>query len=314
MLVGAAAAVAALAAALIAERTGGKGDRADAHVAVPGPHGLAALGSGVAAALFDAGAVVRVGTNGRILYRVPVGPHPTNPVVQGAALWVPVVGAHRLVEIRASSGTVERRLHGTYAAAVAGPHGSLLLSTWPDAPAEPDLWRGHSVTRLETSTGRVAWRRSFQGIVLPLAYAAGRVWVPDFAGSTIRILRAADGSTISEVRLPGRPVAVAVGGSCAWIALADGPLLQLEPTTLRIRGRTPLHGDNVDYMVARDNGVWLTRYSSPTAAVVEHVSCASGLVDGSRSVAGASQGLAVDSNHLWLADYGKGRILRLAKP
>ncbi len=312
-LAAAALAIAVTAVLVLVTHTGRKQHPAVERVAVPGPHGLAGLGSEVAAALFDAGAVVRVGENGRIVYRVSVGSHPTNPVVAGNSLWVPVVGDHRLVELNARSGKVERRLTGTYAAAAAGPAGSLVLPTWRSAPAHPKLWRGDAVTRLDTVTGRTIWRRSFGGIVLTVASRDGQVWVPDFAGNRLAVVSAADGATRSEVRLPGRPVAVAVGESCAWVAIAKGSLLRMNPRTRKIEGRTPLHGDNVDYMVAGHRGVWLTRYASPSAAVLEHVSCKSGLVDMQRQVGGASQGLAVGDTHLWVADYGRGEILRLDK-
>ena len=292
----------------------GKSSAGLLRVKVPGPPGLAPLGSGVAAALFNAGSVARIEGDGHVAYRVPVGTHPTNPAIEGAHLWVPVPGDQRLVELDASSGKVVRRLPGMYAAAVAGPPGALFLPTWSSPPKRASLWRGNAVTRLDTATGKTVWRKSFPGIVLTIAYYGGRVWVPNFAGNEIAVLDAKSGATVTTLKVPGRPVAVAAGRGCAWAAMAAGPLLRLDPVNGRIEGKTQVGGGSVDYMVAVQGGVWLAPYSTATTAAVERVSCQTGRVDVHLGAEGASQGLAVSGDRIWAADYGQNQVLRLKVP
>jgi outer membrane protein assembly factor BamB len=290
---------------------GGSGERL--RVLVTGPHGLAPIHSDVVAALFTAGDIVRIDERGRVVYRVAVGKHPTNPTVEGENVWVPTVGDHRVVEIEAASGRVVRTVGGTYAAAIAGPPGAIFLPTWIKAPRQPTRWRGNAVTRLETRTGKVVWRRSFSGIVLTVAYRAGEVWVPNFAGDTVAILNARTGATVVVAKVPGRPVGVAVGDRCAWVALAGGGLLRLQPRTAHLEGTTAMDGNYIDYMIAADDGVWLSPYASQTVAHIEHVSCRTGRIDGRIDANGASQGLAVTGSHLWAADYERGEVVRLRK-
>jgi streptogramin lyase len=282
-------------------------------VRLKGPHGLAPIRSDVVAALFVAGDIVRIDESGRIVYRVGVGKHPTNPAVEGKNVWVPTVGDHRVVEIQAASGRVVRIVGGTYDAAIPGPPGAIFLPTWIKAPSEPTRWRGNAVTRLDTRSGKVVWRRSFSGIVLTVAYGAGEVWVPNFAGDAVTILNARTGATVVVAKVPGRPVAVAVGDRCGWVALAGDALLRLQPQTAHLEGTTAMDGDYIDYMIAADDGVWLSPYASPTAAHIEHVSCRTGRIDRRIDAHGASQGLAVTGSHIWAADYESGEVVRLRK-
>jgi hypothetical protein len=289
---------------------------ASASLTVPaaGPHGLAAVGSGVVAALYRSGELLRVDGRGRVAYKITVGAHPTNPVRAGGLVWVPVVGRHELLGIRADTGAVVHRVAGTYAGAVTGGRDALYLPTWTSAPSKPALWRGHTVTRLDARTGRRLWSRSLDGIVLDLAAVSGSVWVPNFAGPYLTILDGRTGATRRTVRLPGRAVSVAVGGRCGWLALAGGPVLRLNPRTARVIGATSLGGADVDYMEAGDDGVWLLRYTSPADSVLEHVSCATGRADRALATGGASQGLVVTDRYVWAADFGHDRLLRVVKP
>jgi streptogramin lyase len=179
--------------------------------------------------------------------------------------------------------------------------------------ASPDAG---SVVRVDRDT-KAATRFRIGEEPYDVAIGGGALWVPDHDGQRLLRLDLAS-HAVRETRDLGLPaISVGFGFRSAWLVVADGRLLQIDPQTLREKRSIPdvttaIEGSEPKLAFDRAH-VWI---SSPAESTVARIDPVHGTAE-SRSLIGAT-GISSGAGAVWVADnassiwrFGPGRSRRM---
>jgi peptide/nickel transport system substrate-binding protein len=208
--------------------------------------------------------LLRVGSAGQVIDRIPVGRGPVGVVAGAGEIWVANEFDNTVSEVNPRTGTVVATIGvGSGPAGLAYGYGSVWVANVTDAtvsridPGSGNVTAtiplggvpagvaagGGGVSVASSQTGRlllVSLRRdrvtrAFRVGVSPdgVTVGAGSVWVSDSAGTVGRLNPVTGG--VQQIRVGGSPAAVAYADGAVWAANGRGSVVRIDPQTHLIR-------------------------------------------------------------------------------
>jgi hypothetical protein len=117
-----------------------------------------------------------------------------------------------------------------------------------------DLWVGQERALLDVVAGRVVERTRLPGTPVALAVGTSGVWVATVEGQLVLVDR--DGAVTRTARTQGRPVDLELGEGSLWLLFPNGRLAKLDPST-GDSITTEFVGTNAVALALGEGSVWV---------------------------------------------------------
>jgi DNA-binding SARP family transcriptional activator/streptogramin lyase len=297
-IVGAVVLLAAGAAALAIALARGSGTASRAVPAVPNSVGL-----------FDPVA-------GRLVADIPIGGSPSsgesrpNLAVGLGSVWVCNVDDQTLLRIDPRTHAVTRTIGlGVRPAAVTVGHGAVWVVPRPATIVIKLDALGNIIQRLPLSNRRLVPHLPYRGRI-SVASGPDAIWVLHGLASVAKLDPRTGKVLHDTVGLGGVvPTSVLATGDAVWLTGTEqGLLLQLDPQTGKVAGRTPAVGEYWLDMAKGPGGIWVTDYSQDLVWRIDPVSKRP---TGSVAVDHAPSGVAAVGGSVWVVSFLGGTIQRI---
>ncbi len=240
---------------------------------------------------------------------IEVGPNTSFLAAGESALWVVEAGrdpaarrgrVHRIDPVTGQVTGPPIRV-GRYPTGVTVGAGSVWVANYVDA----------TLTEIDERTGRVKGAHRIGVGPLWIAYAAGKVWIPDRANGEVVTFDVARRRVDERPILIGRkPEALAAGGGAIWVA--DGAtdrLFRIDPERRRPIGEPIAVGRYPAAVAFGEGAVWVSNHKDDTVTRVDPVS---GRVVGRPIPVGRSPlGLSAAGDSAWVADSKAETVTRI---
>jgi DNA-binding beta-propeller fold protein YncE len=266
-----------------------------------GPVGLAQAADGtVWAAWAGSDMIAPVTDDGTAGPGVEVGDTPLRIAELGGFLWVTTIRDGTVHQVDSQLGTVVRSVElGGEPEGLTGLDGHLYVVLQADA----------ALAEVDPADGSVVRRYRVGGEPRLVVPGDGVLYVGDFAAG--RVVRVTPGEGPAPLR--SKPVCAGVqdlqllGGSLWAACMTDGAVVELDPATLRVRGRIPVEGDpdglapgpGADLLVSLQQGPGLAVLDTATGQVERALTATSGpLYDQANNDVLERDGTAFVSNFL----------------
>ena len=146
------------------------------------------------------------------------------------------------------------------------------------------------------------------GTPVAVAVGEGAVWVADQTGGSVVRIDTADTTERSTAQVGDGPLAVAAGEGAAWVANAEGTVRRLDPSTGEPSG-PPIRVADPTGIAAGEEGVWV---ANGTEGTVTRIDPASGEVTGEPIDVGPRPvDVAVGEGSVWVANTEDGTVSRI---
>jgi YVTN family beta-propeller protein len=272
-------AVAAVAAALLADRDRSPAVHVDAN----------------SVAVIDA-------TSNRIERQVPVGARPTYVTSDGRTLWVANLDDDSVSRIDPRTGRVVRTIAtDASTAALAVGTGSVWVANSDAA----------TVSRIDPFYDRVSQTIRIRGTglagfgVSAVAFGFGSLWVAETGGTVSRV-DPASGARLELVVVGGGSRAIAVGAGAVWVANAwDDTVSRIDPTNV-VTATIPV-GRGPSAIAVGAGAVWVANGLDNT---VSRIDAGTGAVQQTTRVGKRPTGIAAGAGAVWVAN-GGGTVSRI---
>jgi YVTN family beta-propeller protein len=173
------------------------------------------------------------------------------------------------------------------------------------APAPPPNARRRGKWRFAAAGAAVALAAG--ALAVGLTRSSERDFLPALDENTVGVIDAEAAGIEAQVRLPGRPVAIAAGGGFIWIASErDGTVARVDPATRDVQ---VLHvGESANGVAYGRGSVWVTNGEERTVAQVNPDSVS--LVQ-TFDVGNGPAGVAVGEGGVWVANAIDGTVSKI---
>lgn len=253
---------------------------------------------------YTAGKLARIDAQSNLLVdRFDLGGKAGSVVLAAGAAWVCVRagdGSDSVKRVDTTSGQIRTIPLGTSAVPVGIAYGA--GSLWV---AEQDR---AAVVRIDPATDQVVATVPVDFGPYGIVVAAGAVWTANrFAATVSRI----DIATLhaTGITTGHRPSGViAYGEGSIWAGNDDGVLSRIDPLTGQVRASLEIGSPDWPSIAVATGIVWI---AAPLDNEVAKVDAQSGGVIATIHAGSKPQGLAVDGNALWVANYGDGTLVKL---
>jgi YVTN family beta-propeller protein len=173
------------------------------------------------------------------------------------------------------------------------------------APAPPPKVRRRGKWRLAAAGAAAALAAG--ALAVGLTRSSGRDFLPALAENTVGVIDAEAAGIEAQVRLPGRPTAIAAGGGFIWVVSErDGTVSRVDPATRDIQVLRV--GESANGVAYGSGSVWVTNGEERTVAQVNPDSVS--LVQ-TFDVGNGPAGVAVGEGAVWVANAIDGTVSRI---
>jgi YVTN family beta-propeller protein len=173
------------------------------------------------------------------------------------------------------------------------------------APAPPPKARRRGRWRLAAVGAAAALAAG--ALAVGLTRSSGRDFLPSVAENTVGVIDAEAAGIEAQVRLPGRPTAIAAGGGFIWAASErDGTVSRVDPATHDVQVLRA--GESANGVAYGRGSVWVTNGEERTVAQVNPDSLS--LVQ-TFDVGNGPAGVAVGEGAVWVANAIDGTVSRI---
>jgi streptogramin lyase len=271
-----------------------------------------------------AGQVQHISAAGTVLASYPVGANPAViKALPNGTVWVAVTGAKQLVWFDAASAAPTAHVISTAAAASCGPFGLTASTTtvYATFPSDGACGANRIGTVALSGAGAVGLLAADPGAAHDIAFAAGRLYVPDSDGDVIRRIDVSTGAVDGIVSVPAGSLPnriVIDGNQQVWVTLFGTG--QVAQTTVGAANGaatilTPPAGtltNPVGLAVDAGNSVWVTGRGSASIVRIDGNSGAFTTVALPAGAQPADIAFAADGTTPWVADNAAARLFAFA--
>ena len=190
--------------------------------------------------------LLRVGSAGQVVDRVPVGRGPAGVAVESGQVWVANQLDGTISEVNPAAGTVVATIDvGNGPVAIAAGDGSVWVSNVTDnALSRIDPGSGHVLATIPLAGARPAWPPG-----------AGGIWVAGADPGRLMLVDPRTNRVSRVVPIDSSPAAVAIGAGSVWAADSTGTVARFDPLTGHVQ-RFRVGGSPTGIAYA-DDAIWV---------------------------------------------------------